>query len=69
MTPRFLAWATGRMQLLVTEKGRLLKEFGRLPTRHSSACVKSLVGYSSLVQCRCLVWDSYLGTALLTDVI
>lgn len=48
MTPRFLAWAIGRMKLLFTEKGTLLKEFGRLPTRHSTACVKLLVGYSSL---------------------
>lgn len=47
MTLRFLAWAAGRMKSLFTEKGTLLKEFGRLPTRHSSACVKLLVGYSS----------------------
>lgn len=54
------------MKLPFTEKGTLLKEFGKMPIRHSSALIKLAVGYSSLefrveVWARILIWALFMA--------
>lgn len=53
------------MKLLFTENGTLLKEFGKMPIRHSSACVKLSVGYASL-EFSIDVWDGIHISVLLS---